>query len=108
MQVIAISVCLELANTDALKMTFCVIIKQFVETNAHPTQTVLVLVIATFVLMVHVNTDARIKQFVEEPVHPTLIVLMQETALSVYLEPASTDVQRTEPVMSLSSNETLQ
>ena len=65
------------------------------------------LVIATFALMVHVNTDARTKQFVEEPVHPTLIVLMQETAISVFLEPASTDVWRTEPVMSLSSNETL-
>ena len=37
MQVIAISVSLELANTDALKMTFCVIIKQFAVTNAHLT-----------------------------------------------------------------------
>ena len=37
MQVIAISVFLELANTDALKMTSYVITKLFVETNVRLT-----------------------------------------------------------------------
>ena len=63
------------------------------------------LVIATYALRVHANTDAKIKQFVEELVHPTPIVLLQETALFASLELASTDVLRTELVMSLSSNE---